>query len=184
MATEICVSGKICFHLSTSRAGSYEGLDIFPFVALHGFGLDPFALWLLPDPLHSMYGFMHTFESHQILFMRGDVVHAGVPSPIPRGHMEFFPTPHAGWRVRPAYWLRKDYQQTAFPWQHPTYPFGYPYVGQANDEGTQIMTYPTDVTHYLQCPLNDVPQTAAMRKKEKRKRKHMKQTMVFQLGTY
>jgi hypothetical protein len=151
---------------TASRAGSYEGLDVFPFVAFHGFGIDPFSLWLLPDPLHYMYGFMHIFEAHQILFLRGDIVHAGVPSRVPRGHMDFFPTPHAGWKVRPAYWMRKDYKQTAFPWHHPTYPFGYPYVGPANDQGKQLMTYPPDVTYYLQHPTKDAQQTDEMRQTE------------------
>jgi hypothetical protein len=107
-------------HTDTGRVGTYSSLDVFPFVALHGFGLDPFSLWLLPEPFDLRYGFLHTFEAHQLLLMRGDFVHAGVPSPIPRGHMEFFPLHGAGWTRRPAYWARKGYQQVAFPWQHPT----------------------------------------------------------------
>ena len=83
-------------HSDHARSGTYKSLKLFPFVGLHGFNLEPFSLWLLPP--NSDYGFMHTFEPHQILFMRGDQVHAGVPSPTPRGHMEFFPL-LAGCRV-------------------------------------------------------------------------------------
>jgi hypothetical protein len=133
-------------HTDAGRVGSFQNLEVFPFVALHGFGLDPFSLWLLPDPFELKYGFLHTFEAHQIVFMRGDVVHAGVPSPVPRGHMEFFPLHGAGWTQRPAYWTRKGHQQVTYPWQHPTYPFGYPDVGSANENGAQIVTYPVDVT--------------------------------------
>jgi hypothetical protein len=71
-------------HTDTGRTGTYQNLDVFPFVALHGFGLDLFSLWLLPEPFELRYGFLHTFESHQMLLMRGDFVHAGVPSNIPR----------------------------------------------------------------------------------------------------
>jgi hypothetical protein len=167
---------------TASRASSYEGLEVFPFVALHGFNLDTFSLWLLPDPLHCMYGFMHTFERHQILFMRGDFVHAGVPSRVPRGHMEFFPTPNAGWVKRPAFWMRKDYKQTAFLWHHPTHPFGYPNVGLPNDQGRQLMTYPTDVTHYLQHQDKEAMAAPDMREGEKKKK--VKQAMLAQIGTY
>ena len=169
---------------TASRASSYEGLDVFPFVAIHGFNLDAFSLWILPDPLHCMYGFMHTFERHQILFMRGDMVHAGVPSRVPRGHMEFFPTPHAGWVKRSAYWMRKDYKQTAFPWQHPTYPFGYPNVGLPNDQGKQLMSYPPDITHYLQHKHKEAMVAPEMRAGERQKKKKIKQAMLAQLGTY
>ena len=167
-------------HTDTGRVGTYHNLDVFPFVALHGFGLDPFSLWLLPEPFDLRYGFLHTFESHQMLLMRGDFVHAGVPSLIPRGHMEFFPLAGAGWTSRPAYWARKGYQQVAYPWQHPTYPFGYPDVGSANEAGAQLITYPVDVTLYLQHPLGGVAQTP----EEKRKRKKMKKRMTAQLESY
>ncbi len=116
--------------------------------------------------------------------MRGDFVHAGVLSRVPRGHMEFFPTPHAGWTKRPAYWLRKDYKQTAFPWHHPTHPFGHPYVGLPNDQGRQLMTYPTDVTHYLQHQDKEALLSPDMRQMENKMRKKVKQAMLAQLGTY
>jgi hypothetical protein len=82
-------------HSDHARAGSYKNLSIFPFVGLHGFNLEKNSLWLLPP--NSECGFLNTFEAHQILFIRGDQTHAGVPSQIPRGHMEFFPLPDAGY---------------------------------------------------------------------------------------
>jgi hypothetical protein len=115
-----------------------------------------------------------------MLLMRGDFVHAGVPSQIPRGHMEFFPLSGAGWTSRPAYWARKGYQQAAYPWQHTYFPFGYPDVGSANETGAQLITYPVDVTMYLQHPLTAGSQTL----QEKRKRKKMKKRMTAQLESY
>ena len=167
-------------HTDAGRVGSFQNLEVFPFVALHGFGLDPFSLWLLPDPFELKYGFLHTFEAHQIVFMRGDVVHAGVPSPVPRGHMEFFPLHGAGWTRRPAYWTRKGHQQVTYPWQHPTYPFGYPDVGSANENGAQIVTYPVDVTFYLQHPLKHEQVSDEFKKK----RKKIKKRMTAQLESY
>jgi hypothetical protein len=61
-------------HSDIGKASTFRHLDVFPFVALHGFALDPFAVWLLPP--YAEYGFLHTFEPHQMLFMNGDQVHA------------------------------------------------------------------------------------------------------------
>jgi hypothetical protein len=47
--------------------------------------------------MNTKYGFLHAFAPDQIVFLRGDFVHAGVPSAVPRGHMKFFPLPEAGW---------------------------------------------------------------------------------------
>jgi hypothetical protein len=84
-------------HSDQGVVESYHGQTIFPFVCLHGFGIDEFSLWLLPDALETKYGFLHTFRSYQIVFLRGDFVHAGVPSPVPRGHFAFCPSVSAGW---------------------------------------------------------------------------------------
>ena len=84
-------------HSDCGVVESYAELNIFPFVCLHGFGIDPYSLWLLPDALHNKYGFLHTFRPDQIIFLRGDFIHAGVPSRVPRGHFKFFPHPAAGW---------------------------------------------------------------------------------------
>jgi hypothetical protein len=167
-------------HTDTGRVGSYNNLEVFPFVALHGFGLDPFSLWLLPEPFIQSYGMLHRFAAHQMLMMRGDFVHAGCPSPIPRGHMEFFPLHGAGWTRRPAYWARKGFFLVAFPWQHPTFPFAYPDVGSANENGIQLITYPVEITRYLQHPLKGETQTEEWKKK----RKKMKKRMNAQLDSY
>ena len=37
-------------HSDAGRPDSYKGMKIFPFVAIHGFGVDSFSMWLLPDP--------------------------------------------------------------------------------------------------------------------------------------
>ena len=70
-------------HSDCGVVESYAELNIFPFVCLHGFGIDPYSLWLLPDALHNKYGFLHTFRPDQIIFLRGDFIHAGVPSRVP-----------------------------------------------------------------------------------------------------
>ncbi len=56
---------------------SFDKMKVCPFLTLHGFGIDAYQLWLLPDALNTKYGFLHTFASHQIVFLRGDFVHAG-----------------------------------------------------------------------------------------------------------
>ncbi len=42
-------------HSDIGKAGAFKHLDIFPFVGLHGFGVNEFALWLLPPNID--YGF-------------------------------------------------------------------------------------------------------------------------------
>jgi hypothetical protein len=37
-------------HADAGRPESFKGLNIFPFVTLHGFGVDSFSLWLFPEP--------------------------------------------------------------------------------------------------------------------------------------
>jgi hypothetical protein len=91
------IVGGVCHqhpHCDHGRVGTYQDLGIYPFGALHGYGLTPFSLWILPPGVE--YGFMHTFAADQIVFLRGDCVHAGVPSPVPRCHYEFFPRLSAG----------------------------------------------------------------------------------------
>jgi hypothetical protein len=142
-------------HCDSGRAGRYQNLEMFPFVTLHGFGTYPFALWILPEGYE--YGFLHTFDADDILFMRGDMVHAGVPSPLPRGHMEFYPLQAAGWLRRNPYWVKAGDKDTTFPWQLPTFPFGYPDVGTPDEKGFQIISYPVHVTQALQLPLKNDP---------------------------
>jgi hypothetical protein len=37
-------------HADAGRPESFKGLNVFPFVTLHGFGVDSFSLWLFPEP--------------------------------------------------------------------------------------------------------------------------------------
>jgi hypothetical protein len=173
------IVGGVCHqhpHCDAGRVGTYQGLPIFPFVALHGFGIHPFSVWILPPGFE--YGFMHTFQADQILFMRGDFVHAGVPSPIPRGHMAFYPLHGAGWERRNPFWLRTGVD-TTFAWQTPTFPFAYPDVGTPNDQGVMAVRYPVAMTDALQIPLKD--DTVRVPKKS---RLAMKKRMSAQLLNY
>ena len=141
-------------HCDAGRPEAYKGMKIFPFVTIHGFGIDAFSMWLLPDPFSnaSKYGFLHTFAPHQMLLMRGDFVHAGVPSPIPRGHMKFFPSAEAGWNQATSFWHRKGAENVTFLWQGSHPPFGFPCVGTADIQGKQIVTYPVTYTKLLRYP--------------------------------
>jgi hypothetical protein len=166
-------------HSDHARSGAYKSLKLFPFVGLHGFNLEPFSLWLLPP--NSDYGFMHTFEPHQILFMRGDQVHAGVPSATPRGHMEFFPLPEAGYERQNPYWCRHGFKQETFAYQNPCFsPFGYPDVSPPNTKGEQLVRYPVEVTRLLQLPLT----VGCGAPGDKQARIAMKKRMASQLTFY
>jgi hypothetical protein len=173
------IVGGVCHqhpHCDAGRVGTYQGLPVFPFVALHGFGIHPFSVWILPQGFE--YGFMHTFQPDQILFMRGDFVHAGVPSTIPRGHMEFFPLHAAGWQRRNPFWLRPA-ADTTFAWQNPTFPFAYPDVGTPNEQGSMVVNYPVATTEALQLPLKNEASTIS-----KKVRLAMKKRMSAQLIGY
>jgi len=174
------VVGGVCHqhpHCDQGRVGTYQDLDIFPFGALHGFGVNPFSLWILPPGLE--YGFMHTFAADQIVFIRGECVHAGVPSPVPRGHYEFFPLLSAGWTRRNPYWTRPSTADTTFPWQQPTFPFAYPDVGTPSEQGTMAVSYPVSVTEALMLPLK-----GETRPIPKQQRHAMKKRISAQLLNY
>jgi hypothetical protein len=153
-------------HSDAGRPESYKNMSIFPFVTIHGFGIDPFSMWLLPEPFSnaSKYGFLHTFQPHQMLLMRGDFVHAGVPSTVPRGHMKFFPSQQAGWNQETSFWHRKGSDNVTFLWQGPFPPFGYPCIGTPDINGKQVVTYPVAYTNMLrftytfeQCEMLGIP---------------------------
>jgi hypothetical protein len=83
-------------HCDQGLYDEYNNLDLFPFVALHAFGHESFTLWILPQPDKRTYGFLHTCAPKNMVFMRGDFVHAGGVVTNPRGHMKFFPRMEAG----------------------------------------------------------------------------------------
>jgi hypothetical protein len=142
-------------HCDNAIVNTYANEDVFPFVCIHGFGMDEFSLWLLPNPLQRHYGFLHKFSTKNMLIMRGDFVHAGAPGSTPRAHLEFFPRESAGWTRKRSFWnLKSNKTHPTFLWQHPTYPFAYPSVSEPNDEGDVVIVYPPQLTSALPIPFS------------------------------
>jgi hypothetical protein len=142
-------------HCDNAIVNTYTNLDVFPFVCIHGFGMDEFNVWLLPNPFHRHYGFMHTFAAKNMLIMRGDFVHAGGPGCSPRAHLEFFPRESAGWTRQRSFWnLKNPKIHPTFLWQKPTFPFAYPMASEPNKDGDIVITYPPNTTSILQLPLS------------------------------
>ena len=142
-------------HCDNAIVNTYANLDVFPFVCIHGFGMDEFSMWLLPNPLQRHYGFLHKFEAKNMLIMRGDFVHAGAPGTTPRAHLEFFPRESAGWSRKRSFWnLKSNKIHPTFLWQKPTYPFAYPNASEPNDDGDVVITYPPFMTRILPLPLS------------------------------
>jgi hypothetical protein len=145
-------------HCDTARVNSYAGLDIFPFVCIHSFGQEAFSMWLGPGLPTRSYGFLHTFDPKNMLFMRGDFVHAGAVGTRPRAHMEFFPLEGAGWTRKKSPWTYtaasiKDKYQTTYLWQLPSCPFGYPTVTSPDPKtGDMVVSYPASTTRLLSLP--------------------------------
>jgi hypothetical protein len=144
-------------HSDQGRYDEFDHLDVFPFAALHAFGQESFKLWVLPQPDRRTFGFLHTFEPLNMVFMRGDFVHAGAVGNNPRGHMEFFPTLKAGWTRPRSWWNQKASGiPPTFLFQKPTFPFAYPYASTPDAvTGDVVLTYPTDLTEKLLVPLTD-----------------------------
>jgi hypothetical protein len=144
-------------HSDQGRYNEFMHLDVFPFVALHGFGEESFKLWVLPQPDKRTFGFLHTFDPKNMVFMRGDFVHAGCVGQNPRGHMEFFPRTKAGW-MRPRSWWNQKHTgpPPTFLFQQPTFPFAFPYASTPDPiSGDVVLTYPTELTEKLMVPLTE-----------------------------
>jgi hypothetical protein len=142
-------------HSDNAIVNSYANLEVFPFVCIHGFGVDEFSMWLLPNPLQRHYGFEHKFGAKNMLLMRGDFVHAGCPGTNPRAHLEFFPREGAGWTRQKSFWNMKAQKiHPTFLWQKPTYPFGYPYATDPDQNGDVTITYPPRLTRFLRLPMS------------------------------
>ncbi len=137
---------------------SYVGLDIFPFVALHAFDVDKFTLWVGTGLPVRTYGFLHTFDAKNMVFMRGDFVHGGDAGTRPRGHMQFFPMEGAGWTRSRSSWTcnlpaHDNNIEATFLWPLPTSPFGCPSVSSPDHKtGNMIVSYPPFVTFALRLP--------------------------------
>ncbi len=71
-------------HCDQGKVGSFAAEEVFPFVAIHGFGVNEFQMWLLPN--------------------RGDFSHAGACMQEARAHSAFFPQAEAGWDEEYPYW--------------------------------------------------------------------------------
>ena len=159
-------------HADQGRHQEYKDEKIFPFVATHGFGMNPFELWLLPTTGgQHKHGFLHKFNAESLILMRGDYVHAGGVQCEPRCHMMFYPKPKAGlvFNNQHHYWLEPDFAcnidalpeveegssthiDASFLWQGMTIPFAYPLVHyEPNSKGSMrtVLTYPPYVTHDL-----------------------------------
>ena len=142
-------------HCDNAIVNTYANEEVFPFVCIHGFGMEEFSVWLLTNPFQRSYGFLHKFNAKNMLIMRGDFVHAGAPGTSPRAHLEFFPRESAGWTRKKSFWnLKSNKTHPTFLWQHPTYPFAYPSVSEPNDDGDIVIVYPPQLTSYLPIPLS------------------------------
>ena len=144
-------------HCDLAKAGAFNYDDIFPFVCVHGFGINEFIMWLLPAQKKRDYGFPYKFPKNALLFFRGDFIHAGWFYQACRAHMEFFPKAAAGWtRTRYPYWATKE---SLHAWQLAktsffvpdlrTYPFAYPEFSEEDEQGQQTVSYPSCHTEGL-----------------------------------
>jgi hypothetical protein len=142
-------------HCDQGRYDEFNNLDLFPFVALHAFGVEEFQLWVLPQPDKRTYGFLHTFAPKNMVFLRGDFVHAGAIGTSPRGHMEFFPRESAGWNRTKSWWNFKSAGPIpTFLFQRPTFPFGFPHASTPDPvTGDVTITYPPGLSKRLTLPL-------------------------------
>ncbi len=98
-----------------------------------------------------------------MLFLRGDVIHAGAYSQLSRAHLEIWPKVAAGWtRSRNPYWFS---QESFALWQAKkvvfllpdlrTYPFAFLEISEKDDNGYQNVTYPVKNTEELFPYLDD-----------------------------
>ncbi len=84
-------------HCDQGKASCYHNERIFPFVAVHGFGVNEFQMWLLPYKQKRECGFLYQFPKNAILFLRSDFIHAEACLQEARAHMHFFPKRDASW---------------------------------------------------------------------------------------
>ena len=170
-------------HSDQARPHSYRDEKTFPFVATHGFGMHELQLWLLP--MNAKHGILHTFNKAALVLMRGDFVHAGGVSKLPRCHMQFFPKPNAGFVHGHAhhFWLDPEFRcdikhipeddndvEATFLWQGPHFPFAYPVASfEKNSIGKErtVLRYPANVTELLISTDKTVDRAAIWRKLSK-----------------
>lgn len=162
-------------HADQAWPWELEGEQTFPFVATHGFGVNEFEMWLLPKGTRGKqdYGILHLFPPTAMLFMRGDFVHAGGATWLPRCHMKFYPRVDAGLvhQRKDKYWLLQSFkidichdeekgkEEISFLWQHYIFPFALPKTERKFNAELQmeeeIVTFPADVTRSVMNNLTD-----------------------------
>jgi hypothetical protein len=166
-------------HCDLGKVGSFAVEEVFPFVAVHGFGVNEFQMWLLPMKKKRDYGFLYQFPKTAVLFLRGDFSHAGACMQEARGHSVFFPQAEAGWDEEYPYW----HPSCIEPWLKdpaiflsPDYrspPFGWPQLSKRTPSGDQIVTYPADLTHDL-LPPEKRKKPVVKRKRSVKEERHVK----------
>jgi hypothetical protein len=155
-------------HCDQGKIGSFANESVFPFVVTHGFGINEFQMWLLPNKHKRDYGFLYQFPKTAILFMRGDFMHAGPCKQEARSHSLYFPLTEAGWDAEYPYWGADSieaWMKDPAVYLHNDYgcpPFAWPKFSKRTPSGDETITYPADLT------LDLIP--AKKRTKPKRKR--------------
>ena len=146
-------------HCDQGKAGSYHNERLFPFVAVHGFGINEFQMWLLPAKQKREYGFLYQFPKNAILFMRGDFIHAGACLQEARGHIMFYPKREAGYDDENPYWASNSFDtwlknpESFLVTDLRCRPFAYPHFSARTVVGNQTVTYPAKLTEDLIEPL-------------------------------
>jgi hypothetical protein len=157
-------------HCDQGKAGCYHNEGIFPFVAVHGFGVNEFQMWLLPAKQKREYGFLYQFPKNAILFMRGDFIHAGACLQEARAHIQFFPKKEAGWDDDHPYWGSNSFEtwiknpESFLVTDLRCRPFAYPKFTPRTVVGNQTVTYPASLTQDLITPL---PRTKPVKKRKR-----------------
>jgi hypothetical protein len=157
-------------HCDQGKMGCFLNEDIFPFVCIHGFGMSEFDLWILPAKKKREYGFLYRFPPKAMVFLKGDCVHAGGCRDESRAHMVFFPlknwmeTEQISLLVQPGQIRKMDGQRHQFLVQDlRTFPFTFPHISDEKEDGSQIVTYPPQLTEDL---LEDLYDSHTTRKRQ------------------
>jgi hypothetical protein len=163
------------------KIGCFANDTVFPFVVTHGFGINEFQMWLLPNKHKRDYGFLYQFPKTAILFMRGDFMHVGLCKQDARGHSLYFPLAEAGWDEEYPYWVAdsiETWMKDPAIFLHNDYgypPFAWPKYSKRTPSGDETITYPADLTLDLLPPVK--------RTQPKRKRASKKDTEMIKEET-
>jgi hypothetical protein len=173
-------------HCDQGKLGCFAYDTVFPFVVTHGFGINEFQMWLLPNRTKRDYGFLYQFPKTAILFMRGDFMHAGPCMQEARSHSLYFPQAEAGWDEEYPYWAADSidvWMKDPAIFLHHDYgcpPFAWPKYSKRTPSGDEIVTYPADLTHDMVPPLK---RTGPKRKRASKKDVEMIKEELVNDGT-